>query len=293
MISDTTRPQPQVGGRGSEGALGRARRVWWTVGVVVALASLAGSASAIVGSAHVERTASAASGTLDLRAELTLISASAGTCPPGVSPTTSCPARTGDGLVRGLGRVTEAYSYLVDHSPSCPAAHVRVLGYPVRWTVVGKGEIHFAVEEVPGCIPELPARSQTQAFTITGGTGRYAGASGSGRVERTLGSTDTGAAGVETWIGALNVPGHEFDLTAPTISGAVVKTLRARKRAKRARVTYTVSARDDVDGDVPVVCQPKSGSRFRIGRTVVRCSATDASANTRAVRFTVTVKRAR
>jgi hypothetical protein len=65
------------------------------------------------------------------------------------------------------------------------------------------------------------------------------------------------------------------------------------ERAKRVRVTYAVSARDDVDGAVPVSCFPRSGSRFDSGRTDVVCSATDASANTQTARFTITVKRRR
>jgi hypothetical protein len=56
------------------------------------------------------------------------------------------------------------------------------------------------------------------------------------------------------------------------------------------RVTYTVNAVDAVDGSVPVSCQPASGSRFKIGRTLVRCSATDNSANTQTATFTVIVK---
>ena len=67
----------------------------------------------------------------------------------------------------------------------------------------------------------------------------------------------------------------------------------APRGAKRARVTYTVSARDEVDGSVPVSCQPRPGSRFRIGRTAVNCSAIDGSGNTATARFTITVKRRR
>ena len=57
---------------------------------------------------------------------------------------------------------------------------------------------------------------------------------------------------------------------------------------------YHLSARDDVDGAVPVACQPKSGSFFSVGRrTVVKCSATDSSANTANVSFKVTVRATR
>ena len=63
---------------------------------------------------------------------------------------------------------------------------------------------------------------------------------------------------------SLAVPGLEFDLTPPVISGAVNRTVRAPKRAKRVRVRYSVSARDPVDGVVSASCKPRSGSRFKV-----------------------------
>jgi hypothetical protein len=83
----------------------------------------------------------------------------------------------------------------------------------------------------------------------------------------------------------------EFDLTPPTISGAVDKVVRVAKKKRNAIVRYRVSASDEVDGAVPVACNPTSGSKFKLGRTVVRCSATDASANTQDAQFTVRVRR--
>jgi hypothetical protein len=132
-------------------------------------------------------------------------------------------------------------------------------------------------------------RNEPQAFTVTGGTGIYAGASGSGTVERSV----SGGTGTETWTGTIVAPATEFDLTAPTLSGAVSKTVRAPKGAKRVRVTYGVTASDAVDGAVSAACAPRSGSRFPIGRTVVKCSASDSSANTANASFRITVKRAR
>ncbi|MBA3366549.1 MAG: HYR domain-containing protein [Actinobacteria bacterium] len=106
-------------------------------------------------------------------------------------------------------------------------------------------------------------------------------------------STPTGAAGNDTWVFTLIVPGLELDLTAPTLGGAASKTVRAPKGVKRVRVLYRVTARDDVDGAVPVSCSPKSGSRFKVGRTVVKCSATDKSASAQTAKFTVNVKASR
>jgi HYR domain-containing protein len=56
-------------------------------------------------------------------------------------------------------------------------------------------------------------------------------------------------------------------------------------------VTFHVTAQDERDGALPVTCVPRSGSRFPIGRTVVKCGATDSSANTAGASFRITVKR--
>jgi hypothetical protein len=83
------------------------------------------------------------------------------------------------------------------------------------------------------------------------------------------------------------------DSTAPTIQGARSKVVRAPRGATRVRVTYRVTATDDVDGTVAVSCRPGSGSRFKIGRTVVTCTAADRSNNVATACFLITVKRSR
>jgi hypothetical protein len=160
--------------------------------------------------------------------------------------------------------------------------------------VARKGEIDVATPDTP-CVPILVAEWQIRPFTVTGGTGIYAGASGSGTLTPSLGSlTSQGRTGTETWTGTLMVPGLEFDLTAPTLTGATNKTVKAQKGAKSARVTFRVTAQDDRDGGaLPVSCSPRSGSAFRIGKTRVTCHASDTSANSVKASFTVTVKRRR
>jgi HYR domain len=235
----------------------------------------------------------AATGTLDLRASLSWKSPTTSNCPPGTPPLRSCFERTGEGLIRGLGRVTQSYTYLADSS-SCPLGTVKILGYPARFAVAGKGEIYLAVAENPDCLTsDVAGRNAPQSFTITGGTDTYAGASGSGRVERFQGSSGPRDTGTDTWIGTLAVRGLVFDLTAPTISGARSKTVLAPKKASRVRVTFRVTAQDDVDGPLRASCRPASGSGFKVGRTTVRCSATDTSVNSARASFTVTVKRRR
>jgi hypothetical protein len=128
-----------------------------------------------------------------------------------------------------------------------------------------------------------------ETFTVTGGSGIYAGASGSGTVT-TASFGPPSFTGNDTWSGTLVVPGHEFDLTAPHIDGAISRVVRAPRRATGVRVSFAVTAADDRDGAVPVVCLPRSGSRFRIGRTTVTCTATDQSANAAKASFSINVR---
>ncbi len=220
----------------------------------------------------------AAAGTLNLSAALNLASI-LGACPPGVSAS-ACAARTSTGPFPGLGQVTGTYTFLADIGPpSCANGFGKTRAYPIRFAVASKGEILFELAAGVQCVNEesdFAVRAQTQTFTVSGGTGIYAGASGSGTVTRSLGTTSTGAAGKETWTGTLTVP--------------VSKTVKVKKGAKTARVVFQVTAQDDRDGALPATCAPRSGSRFEIGRTRVTCSATDGSANTGSASFTVTVR---
>ena len=167
---------------------------------------------------------------------------------------------------------------------------LQVLGHPAHWVVANKGEIDFVIA-ASECVVEGSGVS-TDAFTVTGGAGLYAGASGSGTVYHTASlSSDGNVHGYETWTGTLSVPGLDFDTTAPVLTGAANKTVKAKKGARSARASFQVTAQDDKDGAVPATCVPRSGSRFRVGRTVVKCSATDSSANAASASFKITVRR--
>jgi HYR domain len=200
---------------------------------------------------------------------------------------------TGTAVIAGLGRVSETYVFIGDTAP-CPPHYGKVLATSVRLSVAGKGDLNLAMAGFPECLPAAEATGASPlAFTVTGGTGVYVGASGSGMATRAATPPSGRITGSDTWTGTIVVPGLEFDLTAPTISGARSKVVRAPRTAKRVRVRYRVTATDAVDGSVAVACDPRSGSRFKVGRTLVRCSASDGSGNTATARFTVTVRRSR
>jgi hypothetical protein len=266
------------------------------------LAAVAVSAALCLGLAATPRNVdarSAATGTLAVRAEIHWKGDDA-ECPAGMPITAEChPHPGGPTLVPGLGEVRQEYLYPIVAAPAaaCRAnGGFNVADYSARLIVKGKGEIVVAVAGTDECLFG-PASDTvvkiTRPYTVTGGAGAYVGASGSGTVavDGHFSPSYGHAVGIDTWTGTLVVPGLEFDLTPPALSAPAAKTVRVPKRVKRARVSYAASARDDVDGAVPVSCKPKSGSRFKLGRTVVRCSAADTSGNAAAASFTVTVKR--
>jgi HYR domain len=252
-------------------------------------AVLGGSMAVVAGAELVVVPSSSpqAAETLTLRGTLSMVSLGIDCPAEAGGDASNCRARTGKGSFSGLGAVSETYIWAFKVGPpTCPSDLAKLLATTGRLVVAGKGEIHFALADGAGCIDVEPIRNEPQDFRITGGTGVYAGASGSGIVERTLGN----GRGTETWTGTLVATEVKFDVTPPTLTGAKPKTVRAPKGAKSVRVPYTVTASDAEDGQVPVVCLPRPGSRFPIGRTVVKCSATDSSANTAAASFTVAVK---
>jgi hypothetical protein len=200
-------------------------------------------------------------------------------CPAGTTGANPyCYTIAGSGVVPGLGQTTESYAYVIDnYMASSTMTHLTAtITVPDQGTVTVSG---------PSNSPVCNCGDSTIAWTVTDGTGVYANASGSG-------TTSLTALGKAThWVGTVSVPGYTFDTTPPVISGAKAMTVRAPKHAKRVAVKYTVTASDPGAGSVPVTCKPHSGSRFKIGRTTVTCTATDAVANTATAHFPVTVKR--
>jgi hypothetical protein len=230
-------------------------------------------------------------GTLQLNATLTqLWRLNRDYCPPGTPAVATCVRSVGTGEIAGLGRATSTYSKIL---PGNDESCVVIQNNTAVIDVAGKGTIDLSRAGIL-CGGHPPREDGPWEFTITGGSGKYAGASGSLSYKATVsvmdGACQCGTAR-DTWTGTLAVPSLDFDLTAPTFTEAVSKAVRAAKGAKRMRVRYSVTATDAVDGSVPVACEPRSGSFFKLGRTRVACSATDGSSNTARAQFTVTVKR--
>jgi hypothetical protein len=237
----------------------------------------------------------AALGTLALRFEVPVRYPDA-PCPAGSPVNLQCFARTGNAIVPGLGAVAESYDYAFENTPEgCPTPtdgdSLRLPPTTARLIVAGKGEVDVGTSGT-GCVVRSGTFRPSEPFTVTGGSGIYAGATGGGTVTTTSYGPPS-FSGADTWTGTLLVPGLDFDLTPPTLSGAHGRTVRVARRLKRVRVAYVVTARDAVDGTLPVGCRPRSRSWFGVGRTRVRCSAADTSGNVGTATFLVTVKRRR
>jgi hypothetical protein len=260
------------------------------LGALLGATAFVGAGAAPSRAAHGD---TVALGTLALRFEVP-VRYPGTSCPAGSPVNLQCFARTGSAIVPGLGAVAESYDYALENAPEgcpIPAEGDSLLLPPTtaRLVVAGKGGIDVNISGT-GCVTRSGNFQPSEPFTITGGSGAYAGASGSGTVT-TASYGPPSFSGNDSWVGTLVVPGLDFDLTPPVLTGAHSRTVRVSKRLKRVRVAYAVTAVDAVDGTRPVGCRPRSRGWFGVGRTRVRCVATDTSGNIRTVTFVVTVKR--
>lgn len=81
---------------------------------------------------------------------------------------------------------------------------------------------------------------------------------------------------------------HPNDVTPPviTVPGDIVD----EGGPTGLIVDFEATAFDDQDGDVPVSCNPASGTQFPIGQTTVTCTASDSTGNIATESFTVTIQ---
>src|SRR5438067_2534727 len=83
---------------------------------------------------------------------------------------------------------------------------------------------------------------------------------------------------------------HVLDDLPPVVTVPGPITAEATGAAG-AIVTFTATATDPEDGDLPVTCAPHaSGDTFPLGVTTETCSATDSAGNTSSADLMVTVQ---
>jgi hypothetical protein len=223
--------------------------------------------------------ASQAAGTLALDSILTFTWGGTNTCPAGTPPQSTCIQNFARTTISGLGSVALADTTVISQ-PDSGNPNCYIWSISGRLFVTRRGAIDFEARN-PACQHQQTA---DLSYTFTGGSDVYTGASGTGTLSI---SNSNEYKGTMHWTGTL-VASTNFDTTPPTIQGAKNKTVRAKTKAG-VPVSYVVTASDAVDGFVQVVCTPRSGKVFRVGKTVVSCTANDRSGNVAHARFTVTV----
>jgi hypothetical protein len=186
-------------------------------------------------------------------------------CPAGTPDTTSCVAAAGKGLVPGLGRVMETFTEMIVSS-SATCSHTTFA--PAAITVAGKSEIDATITDAYQCDPPNE-QSATDSFTITGGSGAYSGASGSGQLEFTAFHPTGATSATEThrWSGTVSVPTLDFDTAAPTIVGARNLLVRTKGPTLGCASTSPRTTRSTERSPPPA------------RRAAVPCSASDAPAS--------------
>src|SRR5262245_50559999 len=141
----------------------------------------AGALGLLIGSAEAAphpSPASATSGELVLQGTISVRS-EAGGCPADAPEADECFARTGRGVIPGLGRTSATYAFLIDKPARGPGDGDILLPSKGRLIVAGKGEIDLSLSGLSDCfVPATTVLKAKQPFTVTGGTGKYVGASG-------------------------------------------------------------------------------------------------------------------
>lgn len=128
-----------------------------------------------------------------------------------------------------------------------------------------------AIDDVDGAIPATATPASGSAFSV--GT-------------TTVNVSATDAAGN---LGTNSFTVTVADTEAPVVTVPTNIIIGTDAGQATAVVDFTTSAQDNVDGAVPTVATPASGSAFPIGTTTVNVSASDAAGNAGAGAFTVTV----
>ena len=234
-----------------------------------------------------------------------------------IAPTLTLPSPPtveATGALTGVSFAASASDNL-DDSPSVSCAPSSGAAFPVGATTVSctatdlSGNTKtgsFSVTVVDTTAPKLtlPAPVSVEATGPSGAVVTYAAASAADVVDASPAVTCSAASGSTFALGtttvtctardaAGNTASGSFavavtDKTAPTLSAPRSLTTNATS-AKGVRVTFRATASDTVDTSPLVSCKPASGTLFKIGRTVVRCSATDDAANATSASFTVVV----
>ena len=108
-----------------------------------------------------------------------------------------------------------------------------------------------------------------------------------GSTDVSCSATDSGVTPPLTVARSLRVTVRDTTAPALTVPGNIASPAEG---ASGARVSFTATATDAVDGAVVPVCVPDSGATFPLGTTLVTCRASDRVGNRATTTFQVTVR---
>ena len=168
---------------------------------------------------------------------------------------------------------------------------------------IGARNFTVTVTDTTAPVVTVPANATVEATGATGAIFTFI-ATASDSVDGSVAVVCTPASGTTFPVGATTVGCTATDArhnsgvasftvtvtdTAPAVVTVPANATVEATGPSGAVFSYTASATDNVDGPVPVICAPASGSTFPLGGTNVSCTAMDAHHNAGVASFTVTV----
>jgi Mg-chelatase subunit ChlD len=157
-------------------------------------------------------------------------------------------------------------------------------GFSISDPVASAGDVTTTANGVQWELASVGAETVTLSYTLT----RDAGAGcGTFAVHDEIGYADNEDNPTEFPLGSVDVIG-----CPPILTGVPGDIVLEATGPDGATVTYDApTGTDAFDGtEVPVICEPESGSTFGLGSTTVTCTATDSSDRETAGTFDVTVE---
>ena len=216
--------------------------------------------------------AASAEDRVDRAVPVTCTPASGSTFPLGVTPV-ACSAVDHAGFAAGNGfvvTVEDTTAPQLDLPSGITVDATSSAGAAVTYSASASDSVDGAI--APTCSPASGAIFPMGTTTVRCAASDAHGNKASGRFAVTV-----------------KEPGRQDDRTPPVLS--VPRDLVEEATSKDgARVTYTATAVDQVDGKVAARCTPASGSTFPLGITQVSCSAIDKAGNRTDRSFNIAVR---
>ena len=210
-------------------------------------------------------------------------------CPTGTPPSVTCRMHEGAGVIPGLGTVSEQYIFFNEGgTPECPGTYrVRILRPASPWAREGRSK-SIRPRAPIACRARAKGHAQLHLHDYRR-VGNLCRSLRNWLVAQVVDSrlrqaTETSGTALSWCWGLLLTPLLLFFMEQSQ------KDPRSASWREAGTRRFRVSALDETDGAITVSCRPATGSRFKVGRTIVTCSATDRSGNSGRARFTVTVR---